>query len=301
MAKVVDSLREVHGFDLRCERLGLFIGDERVIPANSLEYKIRILFYIHFPLGSATHIVDLPGDEMIHDVCPGSAGILDEIDDPLVTLVDRVGLVEERVVDEFWDKTAVGVVVFMRAVAVHRPNTDRLGPEHLCRVHAHELARPLGDGVVIHLVGILDGIVHHHILRHNPVIIAIDLGAREEYHPELQFLLETEHMLGPDHVGLPEVLVVVFTVPATVFCGKVVDIIKLGALKDPLQLPVTPRICPDVVLPVVVQEVECNNLVTPAAQFVNKIGADESGATSDKNSLRFHAIFTRSMTIIPRR
>ncbi|KAF5035176.1 hypothetical protein DSECCO2_588350 [anaerobic digester metagenome] len=99
-------------------------------------------------------------------------------------------------------------------------------------------------------------------------------------------------MLGPDHVRLPEVLVVVLTIPAAVLRGEVVNVIKLRAVEDPFQLPVILRIRPDVVLPVVVQEVECDDFVTTAAQFVNEIGADESGAASNKNSLRFHANLT---------
>jgi len=120
------------------------------------------------------------------------------------------------------------------------------------------------------------------------MVVTVDLGAREEDHPELQLLLETEHVLGPDHVGLPEVLVVVFAVPAAVLGGEVVDVVEPGALEDPLQLPVTPRIRPDVILPVSIHEVSCNDLVAPPAQFVDEVSADEPRPARDKNPLCLH-------------
>ena len=178
------------------------------------------------------------------------ARVLDIVDDPLVPLEDRVGLVEERMIDELRDESPVRSVVLMRAVAVHRPDADRLRAEHLGRVHAHQLAGPLRDGVIVHLVGVFDGIVHHHVLGHYAFVVPVDLGTGEEDHPELQLLLQPEHVLCADHVGLPEVLVVVLAIPAAVLCGQVVDIIELLLFEYPFKLPVIPDIssecsCPD--------------------------------------------------------
>ena len=132
----------------------------------------------------SAHVIGLAGNEIVNDIGKGPGRVLHIVNYPLVALEYGVGLVEECVVDEFGDESAVGIIMLMRSIAVHRPDPDGLGVEHLGRVHAHQLSGPLGDSIVVHLVSILDGIVDHHIFGHDALIVTVDLSAGEEDHPE---------------------------------------------------------------------------------------------------------------------
>jgi hypothetical protein len=112
---------------------------------------------------------------------------------------------------------------------------------------------------------------------------AVHLGAREEDHPEFQPLLESDQVLRSDHVGLPEVLVVVLSVPPAVFRGKVVDIIEFLFVEDPFELPEVPDVSPDVVIPLGIIEIAGRDFVSSLIQFVDEVCPDKPRTACDKN------------------
>src|SRR3989442_6528323 len=98
--QISDRPRAVHRFGLRGEGLRLLVGDEGIVAAGNLQDEVRVGFDVSLPLRTAGNIVDLPGDEVVQDIREGPASVLDIVDDPLVALVDRIGLVVKRMEDE---------------------------------------------------------------------------------------------------------------------------------------------------------------------------------------------------------
>src|SRR2546428_9977392 len=177
MLQIPDRLRAVHRFGLRGEGLRVLVGDKGIVVAHNLQDEIRVGFDVPLPFWPARNVVDLARDEVVHDVREGSTGIIDVVDDALVTFVDHVGLVVQSVVDEFRDEAAVWRVVLAWAVAVHGTDTDGFSAELFCGIQAHQLSGPLCDCVVVEL---FDRNRIHHILCHKPVVVPVDLRATEE-------------------------------------------------------------------------------------------------------------------------
>ncbi len=57
---------------------------------------------------------------------------------------------------------------------------------------------------------------------------------------------QRQHILCPNAVSLPEVLVIILAIPATIFSSQRVDIIESMLVKEPFQLPEIPDIRPDI-------------------------------------------------------
>jgi hypothetical protein len=70
-------------------------------------------------------------------------------------------------------------------------------------------------------------------------------------------------VLCPNDICLPEVLIKIFTVPAAVFCCKVIDIIKFITVQDSFQLSVLAYIAPDIIFPLSVVNITGNNFMSP--------------------------------------
>ena len=150
-----------------------------------------------------------------------------------MSLVDRERLARERAVHEDRNDTAIRAVVLVRPIAADRPDPHGLGPEHLGMVETLQLAGPLRDGVIVHL---LDGEAIHDVLTHQAVVIPVHLGRREEDHLEPVLLLQPQHVLGADDVRAPEVLVVILSVPPSVLGGQVVDVVEAVGVEDRVHL-----------------------------------------------------------------
>ena len=56
-------------------------------------------------------------------------------------------------------------------------------------------------------------------LRHVNNFINKASSLAEENHPEFILFLEPKDMLGAYYIGRPQVLIIIFTVPAPIFCG----------------------------------------------------------------------------------
>lgn len=87
-------------------------------------------------------------------------------------------------------------------------------------------------------------------------------------------------MLCAHHIGLPQILIVILTIPAPVLGSQVIDVIELLLVENLLQLPVVPDITPDVVFPVGIVKVQGRYLMTPALKLIYQIGADKSCTAS---------------------
>src|SRR2546427_1411449 len=132
--QIPNRLRAVHRFGLRGEGLRVLVGDEGIVVAHDLQDEVRIGLDVPLPFWPARNVVDLPRDEVVHDVRESPAGVLDIVDDPLVALVDDVGLIVESVIDELRDEAAIGGVMLTWAVAVHGTDPDRLCTDLFRRV-----------------------------------------------------------------------------------------------------------------------------------------------------------------------
>ena len=232
--------------DLGGEGLRLFIGNLGVILAQVFQDEVGDIFDIMLPFLFAADIIDLSRLEVINDIGEGAAGIFNIVEDALVPQVDGIRLISQCFIDEGGYDAAVGAVVLVRPVGIDRANPDCFRAEHSRRVQYLELAHPLGHGIVIHL---FYGHFVHDILAHHAIIISIDLSAAEEYHPELFLFLKSYHILGADDIGQPEILIVVLAIPAPVFGGQVIDIVKVMLVKYPLKLAVFADIAADIIWP----------------------------------------------------
>lgn len=82
-------------------------------------------------------------------------------------------------------------------------------------------------------------------------------------------------MLRSDDVGLPEILIVGLTIPSTVFGCQVVDVVEFSFMffKKSFYLPVVTHIAALVVVPVIVQEINGEYLVSTSFQFMDQVSA----------------------------
>src|SRR2546428_1743636 len=84
--QISDRLRAVHRFGLRSKGLSVLVGDEGIVPARNLQDEVRVGLDVSLPFRPARNIVDLTGDEVVHDVGESPAGVLNVVDDALVAL-----------------------------------------------------------------------------------------------------------------------------------------------------------------------------------------------------------------------
>jgi len=181
-------------------------------------------------------------------------------------------------IDKNRDHTTVAAVVLVGAVAAHRADTDYLDTEHLSMIKALELTSPLGDSIIVHL---FNWEAVYDILGHQAIIITVNLGTGEENLPEAVLFLEAEEVLSANHVGVPEVLVVIFAVPASVLGCQVIDAIELMEAEDGLQLPVGGYINAQVLGMVTLEDIESPDIVTTSAQLTGEVGPDKSTPAGD--------------------
>ena len=62
-------------------------------------------------------------------------------------------------------------------------------------------------------------------------------------------------MFCSDNIRLPEVFIITLSIPPSIFCSKMIDIIKGLIFKDPFKLTVIFYICPDVIVPLSIVEI----------------------------------------------
>src|SRR3989442_2665934 len=77
--QIPNRLRAVHWFGLRGEGLRVFVGDDRIVAACNLQDEIRVGFDASLPFRPARNVVDLTGDEVVHDVSESPTGVLDVV------------------------------------------------------------------------------------------------------------------------------------------------------------------------------------------------------------------------------
>src|SRR5574341_407163 len=194
-------------------RLDLDVLHQLIIFAQILENHVRQGFDVVVLVpGDVVHLARL---EMLGDVCQRAGAVGDVGRSAMVLQVDGVRQVVERVIDETADHAAVGGVELARPVGVEQAQAHRLRAEAIRRIHDLLLVDPFGDRVVVHLA---DGVLVQHVLGHDTLPIAIDLGTAGEDHAEAVFLLHPQDVLGADGVALTQRFVIILAVPAATFC-----------------------------------------------------------------------------------
>ena len=191
---------------------------------------------------------------------------------------------------------AVGAVVLARTVGVEQADDDGLGAVLGGRVAHLHLVHPLGHGVVVEL---LDLVLIHHVLDHQVRPVAVHLGGREVDQPKPQTLLQADHVLRADGVGLPQPLVEVLAVPPAELSGAVIHIVERPhSLEDALDLPELADVAarverrrhvgPDAEAHLVrlVVEVAGDDLVAAAPQLRDEPGSNRSHAAGNQDTLR---------------
>src|SRR3989442_10244623 len=260
MLQIPDRPRAVHRFGLRGEGLSVLVGDKGIVVALNLQDEIRVGLDVPLPFRATRDVVDLAGDEVVDDVREGSTGVLNVVDDSLVPPVDYVWLVVQSMVDEFRNEAAVRCVMLARAVTVHWTDADGFSAELFCGIQAHQFSCPFCDRIIVEL---FDRNRVHHFLFHDPVVVPVDLRTAEENQTELQPFLQADNVLGPDRVRLPEILVVLFTVPAAIFGSQVVDGVEPPRLEESLQLAKRTDIAANIGFLLTVVVIDGNDLVAP--------------------------------------
>src|SRR2546428_604691 len=109
--QIPDRFGTVNRLRLRSEGLCVLVNNQGVVAAHGFQDEVRVGLDVPLPFGAASNVVDLPGDEVVHDVREGLTGVLNVVDDALVSLVNYVRLVVQSVVDEFGDEATVRRVV----------------------------------------------------------------------------------------------------------------------------------------------------------------------------------------------
>src|SRR5207245_11552965 len=100
--------------------------------------------------------------------------------------------------------------------------------------------------------------------------------------------LKTYGVLRSDHVGLPEVFIVIFTVPPPILRGEMIDIIKAGTTKQLVQLAVFADVGADIVGAITVKHVARGHFVAASGQLGCESSTDKSCASGDENPLRLY-------------
>src|SRR5207302_1574062 len=87
------------------------------------------------------------------------------------------------------------------------------------------------------VVQLFDLILVHHRLDHQIGPVAVNFRRRKVDETKLKTLLQADHVLRADRVRAPQRFVKIFAVPATEFCGAVIDVIEWAtAFENALQL-----------------------------------------------------------------
>ena len=109
----------------------------------------------------------------------------------------------------------------------------------------------------------------HDSFSHNLIVVAIDLCAAKQDHPEPAFFLEANYVLCAYDISAPEVLVIVFPIPATIFCCSVIHQVEVVYLKEFFDLPVFSDVASAVMLPVGVVDVTGPSVMSSPFKFVH--------------------------------
>jgi len=147
----------------------------------------------------------------------------------------------EHAVAEQADNTPVIVVILTRAVSVEKPQAHYGITISLLKIHTLDLVDPLRDSVVVMLNdGMVKGdLFRQHLLR----VVSVDLRGASEDQLESLASLQLEDVAGPDDVGLPKRLVVLFAVQPPELRREMVDEVVLS-LENALELPERAYITP---------------------------------------------------------
>ena len=89
-----------------------------------------------------------------------------------------------------------------------------------------------------------------HLLGHDSVEIAVDLGAGKVDEAETVFFLQADDVFRADGIALPHRLVKIFAIEASELSRQVVDEIKLLVVENPFELAVMADIAAEVVFAV---------------------------------------------------
>ena len=94
--------------------------------------------------------------------------------------------------------------------------------------------------------------------------------------------------LGTDGIGEPEILIIIFTIPASVFCRQMINIVEVVLFEYPLQLPMFADIATDVIRSLRLHQVTDPDFMTSASEFEDEIRADKTYPTGNQYSSHVH-------------
>jgi hypothetical protein len=112
-------------------------------------------------------------------------------------------------------------------------------------------------------------------------------------------LLHSQHVFCSDDVRHPQILVVIFAVPAAVLRCEVLHIVKRITSEQLFHLSVVSDVSSDIVLAVSVEQVSCTHAVTALPQLVHQIRSYESGAARDEYCMRLYLITSSELYPAP--
>ena len=197
--------------------------------------------------------------------------------------INRVRNVVQGAVTEQAVDAAIVMVSFAGPIKIEEAHPHAFRSIHLRRIHHLHFSHPLRDCVVIQLP---DLITIHHVFSHNSRPVAVNFGTGEKNEAEKVLLLHAENVLGPNGVGSPEVFIKILTVPPAEFRRKMIDIIKMVAVKDAFQLTIFGHVAAHILRVMVVREIAHPDLMPPAAQLIHQKTPHCPQSTRNKN---FHA------------